>query len=422
MRKDPFDVIHHLSKEISKAAGLEEIYQIILGEIISLMDVERASIMRFDPKKGVLRIVAAKGIEEDIWKNLEIAVGEGVSGTVWSQKRPILIKKIQGIPGEGAPSKGSARYKTQSYMIAPVTCFPMKVGEQPIGLINVTDKKSKEPFTQADLKLLTTISEQVASYMHLYDLAGRLKEAEHAQSQLEIAKGIQDKLLPSTPPQVKGLDLSGCLIAAQRVGGDYYDFFPPQGDRFGVCIADVSGHSVGGALLAFAVRSCLRTQAKMGGRPGKIVEACNAILFSDLFQSEQFISLFYAHFESKNRAFTFTNAGHNPPLLWSAGKKEAQWLFTDDSLLGIEPNLSFKEKELTLYKGDFVVLYTDGLVEAADAKGERFGTKRLLQIVERSSEKNAKDLLDVLMAAWRKFIDAKPIQDDVTVVVLKATA
>lgn len=417
MRKDPFDVIHHLSKEISKAATLEEIYQIILSEIISLMGVERASIMRYDPKKGILRIVAAKGIEEDVWKNLEISVGEGVSGTVWSQKRPILIKKIHGSLPEGSP-----RYKTQSYMIAPVTCFPMKVGEQPIGLINVTDKKSKEPFTQADLKLLTTISEQVASYMHLYDLADRLKEAEHAQSQLEVAKEIQDKLLPSIPPRVKGLDLSGCLIAAQKVGADYYDFFPPEGDRFGVCIADVSGHSVGGALLAFAVRSCLRTQAKMGGQPCKIVEACNVILFSDLFQSEQFISLFYAHYESKNRAFTFTNAGHNPPLLWRPGKKEAQWLFTDDSLLGIEPNLSFKEKELTLYKGDFVILYTDGLVEAADAKGERFGTKRLLQIVERSSEKNAKDLLDHLMSVWRKFIDAKPIQDDVTVVVLKATA
>lgn len=410
MRKEPLEILHRLSRAIAKAAKLEEIYQIILEEIASDFGVERASIMRYDPISHSLKIVAARGIEPEIWKTVEIAVGDGVSGQVFSEGKPLLIKQLQKNP----------RYRSHSFMVAPVTCFPMKVGTVPIGIINLTDKKSGEPFTEEDLKCLTTLSDQVASYMHLCDMAERLKSAEQAKLQLEIAREIQQRLLPKQTPRLKGVAAVGCLIPAERVGADYYDFLVPPGEKsLCLCIADVSGHDVGGALLASAFRSCLRTELQGEKSPAKILGAVNKTLFPDLAQSEQFISSFYATYQSETKQLSFTNAGHNPPLLWRAKKKEPEWLFTQDSLLGIEPDTLYREKKSQLACGDCLVLYTDGLTEAQRVGGDRFGSQRLLSALQNSHTKTAPEMLKTLLETWRHFIGEKPPQDDVTLVVVK---
>lgn len=409
MYKEPLDILHRLSKAVARATDIEKIYQLILDEITKVMDVERASIMRFDPKEQQLHVVAAKGMERAVWKDIRIGVGEGVSGRVWKEGKPLLIKNVKG---------GSPRYKTHSYMVAPLTCFPMRVGEMPVGLINLTDKRSGKPFSNADLKLLTTLSDQVASYMHLYDLIGRLKTAEQDRVQLEMAKEIQQRLLPKQAPKIKGVEMTGCLIPAAKVGADYYDFIP-NGKGLSLCIADVSGHNVAGAMLAFAFRSCLKAEIGRGRSPARVVEETNKVLYSDLFRSEQFISLFFAHFDPEHKKLSFTNAGHNPPLLLKKGTDEPEWLFTQDSLLGIEPSLSFHEKSTSLCKGDTLFLYTDGLTEAMNAKGERFSTERLILALRKESQKNASEILQGLLSRWKKFMEKHPPQDDVTLVVLK---
>ncbi|MDP2600361.1 MAG: SpoIIE family protein phosphatase [Deltaproteobacteria bacterium] len=409
MTKEPLEIIHRLSQAISKAPKLEEIYTIILEEIAEAMGVERASIMRFDTRVHILRVVAARGIEPEIWKRLEIHVGEGVSGRVWQEGKPLLIRGM----------KGSDRYKTHSFMVAPVTCFPMKVGETPIGIINLTDKISGEPFTESDLKLLTTLSDQVAAYLHLCDLLDQLKIAQQAKMQLEVAREIQQRLLPRVPPKIKGVDLAGCLIPAERVGADYYDFLLHGKNDLSLCIADVSGHSVGGALLASAFRSCLRAEVQTVRKPSSIVAALNKMIFPDLLQSEQFISVFYAQYQPKTKTLFFTNAGHNPGLLWQAKKKNPEWLFTQDSLLGIEPDAPYHQKKCKLASGDKVVLYTDGLTEAQNAKNERYGSRRLLNALEKDGTVTAQETLNALLKDFEKFMGGKPAQDDVSLVVMK---
>lgn len=401
--------MHQLSRMISQAAKLEEVYEIILQEIAQTMEVERASIMRYDTKNHVLRVVAAIGIEPEIWRRVEIQVGEGVSGRVWQERKPLLIKEM----------KGNDRYKTHSFMVAPVTCFPMKVGEVPVGIINLTDKKSGSPFTEEDLKLLTTISDQVAAYMHLYDLVDQLKEAQAAKTQLEIAREIQQRLLPRVPPKLKNIDLAGCLIPAERVGADYYDFLVHHDSLLSLCIADVSGHSVGGALLASAFRSCLRAEIQIVREPIHIVSAINKMIFSDLLQAEQFISMFYAQYNSQNKTLLFTNAGHNPPLLLKEKTKAPEWLLTQDSLLGIEPNLEFHQKECKLDSGDLVVLYTDGLIEAQNEKGERYGSRRFVESIRQKDPAGAEETLNHLLKDFKNFMKGKPAQDDVSLVVMK---
>lgn len=409
MTANALEILHRLSGAIAKAPTLETIYDLILDEIVKVMDVERASIMRFDAKAEVLRMVAARGIDEAIWKKVELSVGEGVSGKVWAEGKPLLIKAMRPNP----------RYKSHSFLIAPVMAFPMKVGQIPIGLINLTDKRSGKPFTPQDRKLVMTLSDQLASYMHIHDLVDRLKTAELASRELEVAREIQQRLLPKSMPQVKAMEIEGCLIPAARVGADFYDFFPTGQGGWGISIADVSGHSVGGAMLAFATRSCLRGQVNGSKGPGEILQNVNQILFGDLSQSEQFVSLFYAHYLPQARELLYSNAGHNPPLLWRSEAKAVEWLMTQDSLLGIEPDRPYKEKKCPLAKGDVLVLYTDGLTEAMGEGGKRFGPNNLLETTSVCADQKASVILGRLMENWKKFVGKQPVKDDVTVVVLK---
>lgn len=408
-KKSPLEVFHRLSRAISRAAKLEEIYEIILGELIHTFGVERASIMQFQPKQNILKIVAARGMEPEVWKNISIPAGKGASGGVFSRAKPMLIKKKRGDP----------RYKTHSYMIAPVLSFPMKVGKVPIGVINVTDKKSGAPFTRADLKLLTTLSDQVAAYMHLCDLLERVQSGERAKLQLEMAHTIQQRLLPDHPPDIGGVEVAGCLLAAQKVGADFYDFFSSDGKTLNLCIADVSGHDVGGALLAFALRSCMRSEALHRERPARLSAAMNRLLFEDLMQAEQFISLVYAQYRPGTRTLTFTNAGHNPPLLWRSRQKSETWLSTQDALLGVDPKQTYHQKSCKLRAGDLILFYTDGVTEALNSKKERFGTTRLAAAVRRGAQKSAPGIRASLLAEWKRFTGEGVPKDDVTLLVLK---
>lgn len=408
-RGKPVEMLAHLSRAIAGAKSLPEMYALILDQIVTVLKVQRASIMRFDLSDQVLRIVAAVGIDPEIWKRVEIQVGEGVSGRVWQEGKPLLIQEM----------KPNPRYKTHSFLVAPVTAFPMKVGETPIGLINLTDKKSGKPFTEADKQFVMTLSHQLASTMHIHDLVERLKTAELASRELEIARQIQQRLLPKAKASLRGLELAGRLTPASRVGADFYDYFEQKVPGVGLCIADVSGHGVGGALLAYAARSSLRAQCNGVKGPAETLQSVNQQLFSDLERAEQFVSIFYAHFLPQTRELIYSNAGHNPPLLLSSGSAEPQWLMTQDSLLGIEPDQPYKEKKCQLQSGDLLVLYTDGLTEAVGKEGKRFGPQRLLESVSSSAQRKAADILASLMDAWRQFLGPTPVADDVTAVVLK---
>lgn len=405
----PLEILHQLSRRISQAKDLDEIYNLILDEIVAVMGVERASIMRFDPNSESLAIVAAKGMEEEIWKSIRISVGEGVSGKVWQEGQPVLIRNIK---------SESPRYKTHSYMIAPVTCFPMKVGVVPIGLINVTDKKNGEPFSDDDLRLLMLLSDQAASYMHIDDLACKVREGEKAKMEIELARDIQQKLLPKKSPKIPGLSVDGCLRTAGRVGADFYDWYPNGDGSFSFSVADVSGHNVGGALLAASLRSALRTHAGDRNGTAPVAEAANRMLFHDFFQSGQFASLFHARFDPKSRKLTYTNAGHPPAVLWRGPKGKIEFLQTLDSLLGIDENLRYHEKETILAHGDRLVIFSDGLTEAVCPDGKMFGTERLIGLLQEAPEKEASQIRDFILSALQEFTGKRPLKDDVTLVIL----
>lgn len=411
----PLESVHALSLAIAQAAEPHQIYELILDEVVKALGVEKASIMIYDPERGVLRIAAARGMDPDVVENAVVKVGEGISGRVFASHEPVLITEIRA--DETGP--GRERYRTRSLISAPVTCFPMKVGKDSLGVINVTDKSDGSRFTDSDLQLLTTLANQAAAYLHIVKLSEERAESDRLRQQLEIARQIQYKLLPTDPPEIEGLDISGRLITAERVGGDYYDCFLTYAKRPSFVVADVSGHSIGAALIMAAFRSAIRAQRDADYSPALLVQRINAILYEDLFQSEQFISMVYLQYLRSRQLVQFCTAGHPPPIVWRSADRCFEDMGTGDPLIGIEPRGVFHERQMVVSKGDVILLYTDGIIEAANASGERFGRQRLLTLLEDSVVGSARQIADVVVETVQAFVDPEPPRDDITALVLK---
>ncbi len=404
-------VLHDLSQAIIGASSMEDVCNLILERTVKVLGVAKASVMKFDPVDRALKIVAAKGLPKEIVESARVKIGEGISGKVFKNNKPVLIKDIK---VSGFESR--KHYRSRSLMSAPVTCLPMNVSGKPIGVINVTDKKGGKHFSPDDLKLLTTIANQTAAYLHLCDLANDARDSEHMKRELDLAREMQQRLLPQRMPKVEGYDIAGKCLTAEHVGGDYFDFILGGARPPSVVLADVSGHSVGAAMLMSAFRSAIRSEgATLFLSPALISERLNALLYEDLFASEQFISMVYLQLLPDS--IRYTTAGHWAPLLFQKGKFLNY--STEDTLLGVDKYTEFHEKRLAAQKGDIVVIFTDGLVEAQNKAHEHFGLKRVKAYISSQKNRRAMDICEGLCDEVKEFTGHRPLRDDVTVVTIK---
>ena len=411
-------VVHELSKAVIGVHKPDEVYQKALKIVADVFGVAKASIMKLDPEDRELKIVASIGLPSEVAQSARVKVGEGISGSVFKSNKPVLIKNIKS--SSFAPRK---RYKSRSLMSAPVTCFAMKVGGRPVGVINVTDRKNGRAFTPSDLKLLTTIANQTAAFIHLCDLAEVAARAEKLRNELELARNIQQRLLPRKAPRIEGLDIAGKCMTAERVGGDYFDVIYGGARPLSIIVADVAGHSVSAAMMMSALRSAVHAA---GGSsifsPAIATERLNKIIFDDLTGAERFISLCYAQIVrsvSDGCTLKYTTAGHYPPLVFSNGAFSGE--ASNDPLLGIEEKAVFHERRVELQNKDVVVFFTDGLLEAKNRKGEAFGLLRLKNFIKNSRNFPAEEMVGLLCDEVRNFTGRTDLVDDVTVVIVKVS-
>lgn len=184
-------------------------------------------------------------------------------------------------------------------------------------------------------------------------------------------------------------------------------------------IADVSGHSVGAALIMAETRSVLRAQARSDRSVGEILETLNELLHDDLSGAELFITMFYIRYDTRRRLLSYANAGHNPPLIFRNGQTACMELDAEGLILGVKRRVEFEEKQIELQPGDVVLLYTDGITEARNPDGEFFGSSRLCTLLSATSDRRSDEIIDVILAEVESFSGGTVIDDDISMVVLK---
>ena len=301
-------------------------------------------------------------------------------------------------------------------------------GSPPVGVLSVFSRSIVGLFTEQFVELLESLAGQLAQAVGIvYEREARDREREQKEAaqlenarvtrDLELAKQIQLSLLPVAPPQLPGVAIACRCVPASHVGGDYYDFFPRGDHVVDIVMADVSGHSVGAALIMVETRSVLRAQMQAARSTGEILGVLNTLLFEDLTRAELFITMFCGKFDAQKGILSYSNAGHTRPLLLrGSGWQE---LDADGLILGVEYQVEFEEKSIRLEPGDLLFIFTDGIIEAEGAPGEFFGLPRLCELLLGLREESPEAMIDAVLARLGAFCAADPLQDDVSMVVMK---
>lgn len=267
-------------------------------------------------------------------------------------------------------------------------------------------------------RLLQTLRKQVkhaqARRTVLHRVADGKKTDAHLQRELGEARELQENLL-NTETSVAGLQLAIKWQPATTVGGDYVAAFNIDHDHAALCVADVVGKGLPAALLMANFQAALKSLASQHLPPAEVSARLNDVLYANI-PLHKFITAFYGVVNISNRTFTFTNAGHNPPLLMHSDG-ECVRLEEGGSVLGGFPDLDYAQGEIQLREGDRLLLFTDGLTEACDNCGEQFGEERLIALLEEHRHRSAEDLKDILFDAAREFC-VNTFRDDAALMVV----
>ena len=264
-----------------------------------------------------------------------------------------------------------------------------------------------------------TVTEAFARSLTWRLRAAEARERERIEQELRVARSIQQELLPETLPKLDGWRIATHYGPAREVGGDFYDFLELSNGRLGLVVGDATGHGMPAALVMATTRGMLRAVVRSSESPGEVLARVNEALVADIPPST-FVTCFYGVLDPENGRFRYANAGHNLPCRRHDG--QAEELRARGMPLGLMPGMSYEEKEVVLEKGESVLFYSDGLVEAHDPKGEMFGFPRLRRMVEEHAEDGS--LVDFLMDELRSFTggDGWEQEDDITLVTLQRSA
>jgi serine phosphatase RsbU (regulator of sigma subunit) len=291
-----------------------------------------------------------------------------------------------------------------------------------IGLLNLGPRLSQQEYSADDRKLLSDLATQTAPAVRVAQLVRQqqqeAKERERIEQELKVARLIQQTLLPKALPEIPGYEVAAYYQPAREVGGDFYDFLALDDGRLGLVVGDVTDKGVPAALVMATTRTMLRAAAQRLLTPGEVLQRVNDVLVQDI-PPNMFVTCLYAILDPESGRVVYANAGHDLPYRRKAGRQGgAEELRARGMPLGLMPGMGYEEKEMVLQRGESVLFYSDGLVEAHDRRREMFGFPRLQGLVG-AHRSGGSALISFLLAELARFTGENWEQeDDITLVTL----
>jgi len=283
----------------------------------------------------------------------------------------------------------------------------------------LAETDENEDMNLAQCKLNLFVTDNIAQILEDANEELLQKQVRYEQ-ELAIAADIQQKLLPQELLQDMGLQIAASNIMARTVGGDYSYLITNQRGQLSLIVADTMGKGIPASLLMTTVRAIWRgCSATCCRSPGQVIETINRAMYPDLSATGSFVTMFGAIYNPETSVFRYTNAGHYPPSFCPASVAEHKELDVGGLPVGVLSDARFPSAEVSMRKGDIIVIYTDGVVEAENGKEELFGFERLCNIIDGNRDSDAEDIKDAILSEVDSYIDGSPLADDTTLVVLK---
>ncbi|HEX4900787.1 MAG TPA: SpoIIE family protein phosphatase [Pyrinomonadaceae bacterium] len=391
------------------SASLNETLDQIVSLVFEAVPADRCLLMMREDSGQELRVAVAR-LRDRVGEVGEIRVSRNVLDEVVMRGKSVLTSDAQ-----HDPRFASGTVVLQG--IRSVLAVPLGVADKVFGIIYADSPIAEGRFTEDHLKLLTTLASVAAIRVENARLLEAQLQQERLERELQLAMEIQQRFQPTAPPIVLGYELQGISFPCYEIGGDYYDFIERDDGRLVIALGDVSGKGTAAALLMSSLHAAVHAQA---GSHETLVETISAVnrYLADNIPPNRFVTLFYAELDPASGALSFLNAGHNPPLIVHAAGTVEQ-LASGGLPLGIKRDAEYREGRTQLQLGDVLVIYSDGVTEAASPSGEEFGPTRLYEVVSRNIDASAAGLRDRIESALTKFSQGTQAADDITLVIVK---
>lgn len=387
-------------RELAGHRPLAELFQLILDLSVEAVQAER----------GVVLVLEGDSLVVKASTGGNFRISSGVRDRVLKEKASILVNDVL---SDEAFRGMQSLVQQQVRMLMAV---PLQTNDQVIGLIYVDSPTLVREFMVEDLNLLTVMANVAAIRIE----HARLAEVEQAEKilakDLEQAAIIQRELLPSSPPVIPGLDVDGYNAACRTVGGDYYDFLTYDDGRLGIALGDVSGKAMPAALLMTSLQARLRVLAEQVQDIAQLMTRLNRHTAAHC-PSNRFVSMFYAVIDPATGHLSYSNAGHNPPLIAREDGRVDE-LKGGGIIMGLFASARYEAFEAQLNPGDVLVMYSDGVTEAMNAAGDTFDEDRLLETLRVNRHRSAAEIVQAVTRSVAGFVGSAPAADDLTLVVV----
>ena len=400
------EVLLEISKTLSAPLDLDEVLEAIFRSLRQVVRYDAAAIYLVSRSSQRLELVRDTGYPAGSDEAFRLSVGEGIVGWVAKTGEAVIVPDVR-----RDQRYVSARTSTRSELAAPLV-----LEGRTIGVFNLESDR-EDAYHGGHLEMLAVFAAQAAVSIERTRLTRELLDRRRLEKELAIAREIQASFLPKRAPDVPGFDLAGATQPHDEVGGDYFDFIRVSDARLGIAIADVSGKGLPAALIMAGFRMSLLAEIRNEFTMRAVMRKVNSLLHEST-ERDKFVTMFYGVLDWKNRSLSFSNAGHNPPLLLRADGR-VQYLLEGGVALGELPDARYEERPVALQPGDVLLLYTDGVSEAESPTGEQFGTRRLEQCLKRVAGGTAHEILKGVVDEVTAYAGEHGVSDDLTLVVVK---
>ncbi len=308
--------------------------------------------------------------------------------------------------------------------------LPLATRDHLLGFISAGQKRSEEPYSKSDVRMLSSVANQAGLALENAKLttaiASEMAQRERLAREVEIAREVQERLFPQTLPPIHGLDYAGFCRTALGVGGDYYDFLALPGHQLGFAVGDVAGKGISAALLMASLQASLRGETSHGTTDlAGLIGNLNKRVF-EASTSNRYATFFYGQYTPETHRVDYVNAGHNPPIL--VRRNGAGWevseLAATGTVVGLIMTTEYDQASVHLSPGDYLVAFTDGISEAMNHDDEEWGEERLTETIRACAEASltANEMVKRILSAADTFVAGAKQHDDMTVVVLRVLA
>jgi serine phosphatase RsbU (regulator of sigma subunit) len=422
-------LLHELGRAFAARTDLDELCGVVTRECASVLRAEGASILLLDPETNELYFPYVANADAQTaarLRRLRFPADHGIAGHTLAHGKAVRVDDATAdVRFYGGIDQASGA------MTHSVLAAPLASERGAIGVLQVVNRIGGGSFSDDDLGFLEALAGSVAVAVENARLLAETRAqlvalqratAEHAalealRRELDIAREIQQSILPRQFPERDQIDLFATMLPARDVGGDFYDFFALDAERLGLVIGDVSGKGMPAALFMAVSRTLVKATALSGLDPAACLERVNTLLLAEN-PSDMFVTLFYAICDLHSGRLTYSSGGHNPPFVIRAGGA-VETVPAGGALLGVLDSPRFSEHRLALHPGDTLLLYTDGVTEAADCTDLLYGEGRLAGMLAGACNGTSEQLVQELLSDVERHSEGIAQSDDITVLAMR---